>query len=267
MSDAISANDGTTAVFGPDGEPCAGCRAPLAGDQRYCLHCGARRDEARLEFLDVLTQDAREQLPPGTPVASAPGAAVEVWNPAPGAYATPQAAYLNAAGAWQVPPPHEPGLRGWTRANGSLIGLFGILLGTLLIGLLIGHWATAQPAAAPKSQTIRVVGAGAAGAAAAGATAGADAATTTTTGSGGSSSSGSGGSSSGGSKRHAKAAATAAPAGAVSVKKLSSLKGKDYTKAVDKLAKQGKPISTGGGKLPPKDNKPAGNGTSFETIG
>ncbi len=265
MSDAISANDALTAVFGVDGEPCPSCRAPLAGDQRYCLHCGARRDEARLEFLDVLTQDAQlERRPSGVPVASAPGAAVEVWNPAPVAYAQPQAAYLNAAGAWQTPPPREPGLRGWARANGALIGLAGILLGTLLIGLLIGHWATSRQAAAPKSQTIRVVGAGTAGAAAAGAAAGAaDAATTSTSSSGGSS--GSGGS--GASKTPAKAASTAAPAGAVSVKKLSTLKGKDYTKAVDKLAKQGKPISTGGGKLPPKDNKPAGGGSSFETIG
>ncbi|MCW3023805.1 MAG: zinc ribbon protein, partial [Conexibacter sp.] len=46
-------------VFGRDGEPCPACGAPLAGDQRYCLHCGTRRPEARLEFLDVLDADVR----------------------------------------------------------------------------------------------------------------------------------------------------------------------------------------------------------------
>lgn len=31
-------------------EPCAACRAPLAPDQRYCLQCGERRGEPRVDF-------------------------------------------------------------------------------------------------------------------------------------------------------------------------------------------------------------------------
>ncbi|MGI8595156.1 MAG: hypothetical protein ACR2ML_12475 [Solirubrobacteraceae bacterium] len=40
--------------FGEHGEPCAYCKAPLAHDQRYCLHCGERRAEARLPFMEIL---------------------------------------------------------------------------------------------------------------------------------------------------------------------------------------------------------------------
>ena len=35
-------------TLGAQGEPCASCGAPLAGDQRYCLECGARRAQARV---------------------------------------------------------------------------------------------------------------------------------------------------------------------------------------------------------------------------
>ena len=38
-------------TLGAQGEPCAGCGAPLAGDQRYCLECGARRSQARVAQL------------------------------------------------------------------------------------------------------------------------------------------------------------------------------------------------------------------------
>ncbi|MFZ1153571.1 MAG: hypothetical protein WAN93_01560, partial [Solirubrobacteraceae bacterium] len=31
-------------------EPCAGCGATLADDQRYCLQCGARRGKPRIDF-------------------------------------------------------------------------------------------------------------------------------------------------------------------------------------------------------------------------
>jgi hypothetical protein len=51
------------------------------------------------------------------------------------------------------------------------------------------------------------------------------------------------------------------PKNSVSVKSLSS------KKAVDDAVKKGKPISTGTGKLPPKDDKPAGGGAGFEEIG
>jgi hypothetical protein len=41
-------------AVGRHGEPCATCGAPLAGDQRYCLACGARRARARVAFRDIL---------------------------------------------------------------------------------------------------------------------------------------------------------------------------------------------------------------------
>ena len=38
-------------------------------------------------------------------------------------------------------------------------------------------------------------------------------------------------------------------------------------KAVDDAVRKGKPISTGTGRLPPTDDKAAGGGSAFETIG
>jgi hypothetical protein len=216
-------------VFGRDGEPCPACGAPLAGDQRYCLHCGARRPEARLEFLDVLDADVRVRA--AAPVAFAPAAAV-------------------AAG----PPPS--GLNARLQANAGLLALAALLLLTLLIGLLLGHWATRDSgtpgvAATPAPQVIRVEGTAAPATAAA-----------TPAGSGGASPS-----ATKGAKAKAKAggggssAKATAPKDAVSVDKLTS------KKAVENAVKKGKPISTGTGKLPPKDGKPAGGGSGFESIG
>ncbi|MCW2996402.1 MAG: zinc ribbon protein [Conexibacter sp.] len=226
-------------VFGRDGEPCPACGAPLAGDQRYCLHCGARRPEARLEFLDVLDADVRARSvlpPPGVVAGAAPYAA---------GYAGP-------------PPPPPRGLNGRLQANAGLLALAALLLLTLLIGLLLGHWATgsnsAPSAAAPAPQVIRVEGTAAP--ASAGGTSVAGTSGTTSGGSGSSSSS---------SKSKAKSSTASTKAkvdkDAVSVKSLSS------KKAVDDAVKKGKPISTGTGKLPPKDDKAAGGGSSFETIG
>jgi hypothetical protein len=47
----------------------------------------------------------------------------------------------------------------------------------------------------------------------------------------------------------------------VSVSKLSG------KKAVDDAVKKGTPITTGGGKLPPKDDKAPGGGSAIEDIG
>lgn len=220
-------------VFGRDGEPCPSCGAPLAGDQRYCLHCGARRPEARLEFLDVLDEDvrARRSAPPGV----APAVAVA------------------------APPP--VGWSGRLNANAGLLAV-GALLGLmLLIGLLLGHWVTQRDAtsasgsaAAPAPQVIKVEGTAAPAAAASG---------TSSDDSGGD---GSGASGSSSSKSKASKNADAgdkakAPKDSVSVKSLSS------KKAVDDAVKKGKPISTGTGKLPPKDDKAPGGGSDFEEIG
>jgi hypothetical protein len=63
-------------TLGAQGEPCAGCGAPLAADQRYCLECGTRRAEARLPFRDILAGKAPPPgaAPPGAPAPAEPPA-------------------------------------------------------------------------------------------------------------------------------------------------------------------------------------------------
>jgi hypothetical protein len=122
-------------VFARDGEPCPGCGAPLAGDQRYCLHCGARRPAARLEFLDVLDADVRARALPAA------------------AFAPP-------------PAPAAPGLSARLQANSGALALAAVLLLMLLVGLLVGHWVTGNApvaASAPAApQVIKLEGTGAA---------------------------------------------------------------------------------------------------------
>jgi hypothetical protein len=222
-------------VFGRDGDPCPDCGAPLAGDQRYCLHCGARRPEARLEFLDVLDADVRVRGGGGGGVVLPP------------------------AGGFGSSPPPPPGLNGRIQANAGVLALGALLLLMLLIGLLVGHWATgdksAPAAATPAPQVIRVEGGVAPTSSApastdAGATSDAAAAGTAKT--------------KAKSKRSSSSSSSdkaTAPKDSVSV---GSLKSK---KAVDDAVKKGKPISTGTGTLPPKDDKAAGGGSDFEEIG
>jgi hypothetical protein len=220
-------------IFGSDGEPCASCGAPLASDQRYCLSCGARRGAARLPFRDILQKQAAtttELMPVGTPV-----------------------------GGYGVIPPDGGTVNDRLRRNAPLMALIGILLLAMLIGVLLGHWAGDNPPAAaasqPRPQIIQVGGGAAAAPAAAApaATTPTEATATTDTTASSSSSSDSGSASS----------PAAAKSTNKSVKNLDKLSGKAYQKQIDKL---GKKISTGG-KPPPKDNKPAAGGGSFEDIG
>ena len=214
-------------VYGRDGEPCSLCQAPLAGDQRYCLHCGTRRPEARLAFLDVLDADVRAGGPPlGSPPA------------------------IVATGA-AVPPPSGLGAR--LNAQSGALALGVLLALMLLIGLLVGHWVTgdkATTAAAPAPQVIKVEGA-----AAPAATTAAPAATAAPSSDAGAKSSGA--------KSGVKAKATGdVPKDAVSVDKVANDK-----KAIDQAVKKGQPLSTGSGAPPPTDDKPAGGGSGFQTIG
>jgi hypothetical protein len=59
------------------GDPCAGCGAALAEDQRYCLSCGARRAEPRVAYQEVLARVA----PAGGPAEPAAGAPARDWTP------------------------------------------------------------------------------------------------------------------------------------------------------------------------------------------
>jgi hypothetical protein len=232
--DVITESHGTTPapVFGRNGEPCPSCGAPLAGDQRYCLHCGARRPEARLEFLDVLDADVRARQA--------------------GAFGGPPAAGVVTT---TTTGPAPVGGVGRLNAHAGVLAVAALSVLTLLVGLLIGHWVTERDAttstnnaAAPAPQVIRVEGTAAPSATGATATT-PDASDTSAT------------------KAKAKAKSAdagdkaKAPKGAVSVKSLSS------KKAVDDAIKKGKPISTGEGKLPPKDDKAPGGGSDFEEIG
>jgi hypothetical protein len=209
----------TPATAGQGVEPCTSCGVPLAGDQRYCMYCGTRRPTARLEFLDVLAGES--------------GGA---------GYAPPVAPTAVAAPA--------RGVDGWLRGHAPVLTLSALLLATLLIGLLVGHWATRSTVTAtptPAPQVIRITGSGQAAAPAAPTT---TSAPTTTQ----------GGSATTPSKRAAPAAKSSGAKGAADVKALSK-------KQLDKAVKKGKPITTGSGAPPPKDDKPAGGGSDFQTIG
>jgi hypothetical protein len=118
-------------TLGAQGEPCTSCGAPLAGDQRYCLECGARRAQARVPFRDIL---ATGGAPPAAPaVAAAPA---------------------------QEGPPARGGLT-------FLAGLLCLIL-ALGVGVLIGNSGDDKTAATPPpAQVITVGGAAAAPAAAA----------------------------------------------------------------------------------------------------
>ena len=113
-------------------DPCAQCGAPMAPDQRYCLSCGAPRADAALPVLSGRTAQLVAYAPPG--LALGPPA--------------PPATRLTAVNAV-------------LRDNGPLLGLTGILLIALLIGVLLGHWASAPGAAAAQPPQVISVGAAA----------------------------------------------------------------------------------------------------------
>jgi hypothetical protein len=108
--------------LGEHGSPCSHCGAPLAADQRYCLACGARRSEPRVEFRDLLTRT------PAAPAAP----------PKPGA----------------APPP--PPARDWTPML-ALAALGGLAL-VLIIGVLIGKSSFGDGGRGGTPQVIRVGG-------------------------------------------------------------------------------------------------------------
>ena len=59
----------------PGEQPCEQCGAPLAGDQHWCVICGARRASARTDALALLLGPrAADTPPPPTPVVATPTA-------------------------------------------------------------------------------------------------------------------------------------------------------------------------------------------------
>jgi hypothetical protein len=68
-----------TPELGAAGETCRACSAPLAVDQRYCLHCGQRRAEARVPFSLLAPEPERPAAPPPPPPRSRiPGPALAI---------------------------------------------------------------------------------------------------------------------------------------------------------------------------------------------
>jgi hypothetical protein len=113
---------------------CANCSAPLAPDQRYCLACGQPASPVRLAFLDVLQGDA------GLGNGTAPVGVL------PASYGPP----LEPAG----------GPENWLRRYSGLFGLLAVLLLSIVVGLLVGHWVT-QSKAPAGAQVVKVEGLGA----------------------------------------------------------------------------------------------------------
>lgn len=110
------------------GDNCPSCGATLAPDQRYCLHCGHRRGDPRLPFMDavVFMESSKRQ-----PQAQGPAA----------------------------PPPDR---RPFISANASLVAGVATLILAIGVGVLIGRSGNsgATNAAAPAPQVIRVGGSG-----------------------------------------------------------------------------------------------------------
>lgn len=114
--------------LGAHGDPCSECGSPLAADQRYCLECGARRSEPRVDF--------RRYMAP------------EVAAAADAAPPTPAAVIEDSA------PPES------SRDHGPLAAVGGIaVLGLmLLVGVLIGKGDTPAAPVQPAPQVVRVGG-------------------------------------------------------------------------------------------------------------
>ncbi len=105
-----------TAILAPAAEnaPCAHCAAPLAVDQRYCLECGARRTDARSQFLDGL---------------GAPAAAVR---------SAPAAGPLRERAFWAGP-----------GGGAATIAAVGVLLLAMGVGVLIGRSGSTKTVTSP----------------------------------------------------------------------------------------------------------------------
>jgi hypothetical protein len=76
MTDAAA-----TQILAKAGEPCRDCAAPLAEDQRYCLNCGRRRGEPRIDFRHYAAGA-------GTPDADGAAPSADAQPPAEGARPT-----------------------------------------------------------------------------------------------------------------------------------------------------------------------------------
>lgn len=109
----------------PAAEPCSSCGFPLAADQRYCLNCGTRRSDPRVDYAPYLADRT------------------------PGAETTTETTTVTSAPLAAAAAPREPS---------PLIAVGGIaLLGVmLLIGVLIGRGDGGDPEQAATPTIVRV---------------------------------------------------------------------------------------------------------------
>lgn len=118
-------------------QSCAQCGAPLADDQRYCLHCGEPRPDVKGPLSSGPLADTRAQTPP-----------------------TPPGAPSSPPGSVPPVPAGVPAGGSATRNNSvALIAGVGVLLLAMGIGVLIGRAGSGSAKAAP-AQVITVGGSG-----------------------------------------------------------------------------------------------------------
>jgi hypothetical protein len=110
---------------------CPSCSATIAADQRYCLVCGQPVAPASFSFLDVLQPEAPSQASGQASVAPLPAGYVSVIEPPAGVYSP-------------------------LRRYSGLFGLLTVLLMSVTVGLLVGHWITQK--GTPGQQVIKVEG-------------------------------------------------------------------------------------------------------------
>lgn len=211
---------------------CPGCGAALADDQRYCLNCGQRQGEPRVDFRQHLEAKEEATKPPAPPtgVAAAPG------------------------GAPPEPPPQRPQRDYAPLAAAGGIAVLGIML---LIGVLIGRGTgdSNDSSAAPRVVTV--------GAAPAASGANGDGA-----GSGGSGQDerkGSGGKTAKKKKASASGSADTGNAPVASEQQLEALQGKTGQEYAEESAKLPDEIATPG-EAPPPDDKAPGGGSGGVTL-
>jgi hypothetical protein len=146
VTEPAAAGEPATAITQPIpviAEACSQCAAPLAPDQRYCLHCGAPR-----AHVSGSISGGRPGGPP--PQAAAPSSSSQA--PPPGVPGGPPATPPGVPLA-----PAQPGARNNTLA---LLAGIGVLLLAMGVGVLIGR-ADAGSVKAPPAQVISLGGAGA----------------------------------------------------------------------------------------------------------
>lgn len=210
---------------------CPSCGAALADDQRYCLNCGQRQGEPRVDFHQHLEAKDGAVKPP---------------SPAAGAAGAP-------AGAAPEPPAQKPQRDYAPLAAAGGIAVLGIML---LIGVLIGRGTggSSDSSAAPQVVTV--------GAAPAASGAGKGGEGSEAAGQGRKKQSGS----KDGKKKNASGESTdTGNAPVASDDQLEALQGKTGQDYAEESAKLPDEIATPG-KAPPTDSKAPGGGSGGVTL-